>query len=69
MKYILINDIQIISKEIYMPQNAIAFHVSMWWVKKNIKFDLFKFIKLFGHTTCNFLIIYIKSHLINWKEN
>jgi len=34
MKYILINDIQWISKEIHMPQNDIVFHVSMWWVAK-----------------------------------
>jgi hypothetical protein len=40
MKYIFINDIQLISKEIHMPQNGIIFHVSMWWVAKNIKFDL-----------------------------
>jgi len=29
MKYIIINDIQNISKEIQMPQNGIIFHVSM----------------------------------------
>jgi hypothetical protein len=39
MKYILINDIQKIIKEIHMPQIGIVFHVSMWWVAKNIKFD------------------------------
>jgi hypothetical protein len=40
MKYILIYDIQLISKEIHMPQNGIIFHVSIWWVAKNINFDL-----------------------------
>jgi len=40
MKDILISDIQWISKGIHMPQNDIVFHVSMWWVAKNIKFDL-----------------------------
>jgi len=29
MKYILINDIQRISKEIHMPQNEIIFYVPM----------------------------------------
>jgi hypothetical protein len=38
MKYILISDIQWISKEIQMPQNGIVFHASMWWPTKNIKF-------------------------------
>ncbi len=41
MKYILINDIQRISKKIDMPQNGIVFHVSMWWVTKNIEFDFY----------------------------
>jgi hypothetical protein len=40
MKYVLISDIQWISKEIHMPQNDIVSHVSIWWVAKNIKFDL-----------------------------
>jgi len=33
MKYILISDIQWISKEIHMPQNGIVFHVvgSKWY--------------------------------------
>jgi len=43
MKYIFISDIQWISKEIHMPQNGIVFHVSMWWIAKNIKFDLYYF--------------------------
>ncbi len=34
MKYLFINDIQWISKEIHMHQNGIVFHVSMWWVTK-----------------------------------
>jgi len=66
MKYILIKDIQRISKEMHMPQNGIVFRVSMWWVINNMKFDLYSFIKIFGHTTWNFLIIHIKSHLMNW---
>jgi hypothetical protein len=41
MKYIIINDIQRISKEIHMPQIDIFFHVFMWWVIKNIKFDMY----------------------------
>jgi hypothetical protein len=41
MKYIIINDIPKNSKEIHMPQNGIVFHVSMSWVAKNIKFDLY----------------------------
>jgi hypothetical protein len=49
MRYILINDIQIISKEIHMPQIDIVFHVFMWWVIKNIKFDIYYFIKVFDH--------------------
>jgi hypothetical protein len=39
MKYILINDIQEFKKEFHMPQIGIVFHVSMWWVAKNINFD------------------------------
>jgi hypothetical protein len=68
MKYIINNDIQRFLKKIHMPQNGIVFHVFMWWVANNIKFDLYSFIKVFGHTTWNFLMIYIKSHLINQKE-
>jgi hypothetical protein len=37
MKYILISDIQWISKEIHMPQNGIVFHASMM-VSKEYKF-------------------------------
>jgi len=74
MKYILINDIQRILKEIHMPQHDIIFHVSIWYVTNNIKFDLYLFIKVFGYRTWIFSIwtwifsmIYIKSHLMNWK--
>jgi len=66
MKYIFIKDIQIISKEMHMPQYGIVFHVLMWWVTKNMKFDLYSFIKVFGHRIWKFLIIHIKSHLMNW---
>jgi hypothetical protein len=41
MKYIIINGIQKKLKEIHVPQNDIVFHVFMWWVVKNIKFDLY----------------------------
>jgi len=61
MKCILINDIKKKSKEIQMPQNDIVFNVSMWWVAKNIKFDIYSFTKVFGHTTWNFLIISFKK--------
>jgi hypothetical protein len=44
MKYILINDIQKISKEIDMPQNDIVFHVSMSWVIKNLNFNIYWFL-------------------------
>jgi hypothetical protein len=69
MKYILIRDIQRISKEMHMPQNSIDFHVSMWWVVKNMKFGFYSFINIFGHTTWNFLIIHIKSHLFTRHDN
>jgi hypothetical protein len=48
--------------------NGIVFHVSMWWVTNNIKFDLYLVIKIFGHTTWDLKIIYTKSYLMNWKK-
>ncbi len=49
-----------------MPQNGIIFHVLMRWVAKNVNFDIYSFIKIFGHTTWIFLIIHIKSHLMKY---
>jgi hypothetical protein len=54
MKYILINDIQKNSKEIDMPQNDIVFLVSMSWVIKNQKFDIYWFFNICGHTIGDF---------------
>jgi hypothetical protein len=34
----------------------------------NIKFDIYKIIKKFGHTTWKILIIYAKSHLMTEKD-
>jgi hypothetical protein len=65
MKYIPINDIQNISKEIHMPQNGIVFNISMWWVAKNINFYFYSFTKVFSHTTWIFKIISIKKILMN----
>jgi hypothetical protein len=41
MKYILINDIQRISKEIHMPPNDIVFLFPCDGVANNIKFDIY----------------------------
>jgi len=59
MKYILINDIQRISKEIHMSKMTFfsCFHVMG---NKEYKFRDF-----FGHATWNFLIICINSRLMN----
>jgi len=61
MKYIFINDIEKKSKFLEMA----VFNVSMWWVTKNIRIDLYSLIKVFGDITCNFLMVYTKSHLMN----
>jgi len=33
-----------------------------------LNFYIYKLIKIFGHTTWNFLIVYIKSYLMTWKD-
>jgi hypothetical protein len=67
MKYILINDIKKNSKEIRMPQNGLIFHVSMWWVAKNIKFN-FNHLSKYLVIQLGIFLKFILNH-INLTEN
>jgi hypothetical protein len=60
-----------ISKEVHMPENDMVLRVSIYWVAKSIEFDptlliqlniyIYYFIKIYGYTTWENVIIYIKS--------